>query len=150
MIFCSLATVFSVAAFVSGLPAHRRHSSRRSSGTGASSGCGLAPAWQFDDDNHVTVTMGGRSFLVHIPVAYNANTPHAVVLSFHGFKENGLKQETISGFSEKGLRLNGKVSAHRSLAELSIDRVCRASSQVRYSQVVINPLSLPNDNHSLS
>ncbi|KAF7343378.1 hypothetical protein MVEN_01770100 [Mycena venus] len=36
------------------------------------------------------------------------SVPHALVVSFHGFKANDKKQEKISGFSEKGLTLNGK------------------------------------------
>lgn len=57
----------------------------------------------------MNVTVGDRSFLVHIPSSYNANTPHAMVVSYHGFKDNDVKQEAITGFSEKGLTLNGKV-----------------------------------------
>ena len=112
MILGSLATVLFVASSVSGLPPRYEDLSRRSadmSASAASSGCGSATAWQFDTSNHANVTMEDRSFLVHIPAAYNANTPHAVVLSFHGFQEDDLNQEMISGLSEKGLKLNGKV-----------------------------------------
>ncbi|KAJ7056914.1 hypothetical protein C8F01DRAFT_1256855 [Mycena amicta] len=44
-------------------------------------------------------------FLFH---AYNPNTPHALVVSFHGFKSNALKQERITGLSEAGVLINGK------------------------------------------
>jgi poly(3-hydroxybutyrate) depolymerase len=114
MILGSLATVLFVTSSVSGLPSRYEDLSRRSadmSASSASSGCGSTTAWQFDADNHSNVTMEDRSFLVHIPAAYNANTPHAVVLSFHGFQEDDLNQEMISGLSEKGLKLNGKVRA---------------------------------------
>jgi hypothetical protein len=109
MIFDSLATILFVATSTIALPAHSEHLSLGTSASPVSSGCGSTTAWLFDTNNHITVTTGARSFLVHIPVAYDANTPHAVVFSFHGYKGNGLQQELISGFSEKGLRLNGKV-----------------------------------------
>jgi hypothetical protein len=76
----------------------------------ATAGCSQASTWEFDSDNHANVTMGDRSFLVHIPANYNPTTPHALVVSFHGFKGNDKKQEKITGLSEKGLTLNGKVS----------------------------------------
>jgi hypothetical protein len=75
----------------------------------ATAGCSQASSWDFDDTNHANITMGDRSFLVHIPANYNPTTPHALVLSFHGFKGNAKKQELITGLSEKGLTLNGKV-----------------------------------------
>ncbi|KAK7042504.1 Alpha/Beta hydrolase protein [Favolaschia claudopus] len=74
----------------------------------ATAGCSQASSWQFDDTNHANITMGDRSFLVHIPANYDPTTPHALVVSFHGFKANAKKQEKISGLSERGLRLNGK------------------------------------------
>jgi hypothetical protein len=117
MLFDSLTTIFLFATAVAGLPANHEHPKPRSSETTASSaksGCGSASAWQFDADNHANVTMDDRSFLVHIPAAYDANTRHAVVVSFHGFKQEDSNQETITGLSEKGLKLNGKVRTYRS------------------------------------
>jgi hypothetical protein len=109
MKFQLLTTVLSVTTYLSGQPAHPEYSNRKN--TGASSGCGLAPTWQFDAHNRANVTMGDRSFLVHIPVSYDVTTPHAMVLSFHGFKRDDVNQEKISGFSDKGIKLNGKVWA---------------------------------------
>ncbi|KAJ7056887.1 hypothetical protein C8F01DRAFT_1086582 [Mycena amicta] len=43
-----------------------------------------------------------RTFSVHLPAAYNPNTPHALVVSLHGFKGNALTQERITGLSEAG------------------------------------------------
>ncbi|KAJ7639780.1 alpha/beta-hydrolase [Mycena polygramma] len=73
----------------------------------ATAGCSGTSNWQFDDTNHANVTMGDRSFLVHLPANYNPTIPHALVVSFHGFKGNDKKQEKITGLSEKGLTLNG-------------------------------------------
>jgi len=108
MIFDVFPAILSVATYLSGLPAHLEYLNYKSSDTTASSGCGSAPTWQFDANNHVNVTTGDRSFRVHIPVSYDASTPHAMVLSFHGFKRNDVNQEKISGFSDKGIKLNGK------------------------------------------
>src|ERR1700685_2299074 len=105
MIFNSWATIFSVTTYLSGLPAQLELSdSRRSYMTEskAKSGCGSAPTWNFYADNHANITMGDRSFLVHIPAAYDVTSPHAVVLSFHGFKRNDLRQEKVSRLLEKG------------------------------------------------
>ncbi|KAJ7178110.1 alpha/beta-hydrolase [Mycena filopes] len=74
----------------------------------ATTGCTATSSWQFDDTNHANITSGDRSFLVHLPANYDPATPHALVVSFHGFKANGKKQELITGLSEKGLTLNGK------------------------------------------
>ncbi|KAK7042493.1 Alpha/Beta hydrolase protein [Favolaschia claudopus] len=74
----------------------------------ATAGCTQPSIWLFDDTHHANITMGDRSFLVHIPANYDPLTPHALVVSFHGFRTNARKQEEISGFSEKGLTLNGK------------------------------------------
>ncbi|KAJ6464168.1 alpha/beta-hydrolase [Mycena vitilis] len=73
----------------------------------ATAGCSGTSNWQFDDTNHANVTMGDRSFLVHLPANYNPSIPHALVVSYHGFKGNDKKQEKITGLSEKGLTLNG-------------------------------------------
>jgi hypothetical protein len=146
MIFSSLATILFVAGSVSGLPAHYEHSSRRSGDTLASAGCGSASAWYFDANNHANVTIVDRSFLVHIPAAYDMNTPHAVVLSFHGFKQDDLEQEKISGFSERGLKLNGKVRADRSLADSVINHSSYLQGIIggRDQLKLVYPPSLPN------
>jgi hypothetical protein len=100
----------------------------------ATSGCGFTPVWQFDAHNHANITTGDRSFLVHIPASYDPTTPHAVVLSFHGYKGNDLKQEKISEFSEKGIKLNGKVMARLSLPEMLLTLYsghhCRLESEI--------------------
>ena len=68
--------------------------------------------WVFDSTNHSTQTTSDkRSFLVHIPANYNPDIAHAVVLSFHGFESDSIEQEKISGFSEPGLTINGKVKS---------------------------------------
>ncbi|KAF7977237.1 hypothetical protein HWV62_4341 [Athelia sp. TMB] len=71
------------------------------------SGCGSNSSWTPDETGHVNVTMGERSFLVHVPATYDASRAHPLVLSFHGFKANDVKQEEITGFSAKGLTING-------------------------------------------
>jgi poly(3-hydroxybutyrate) depolymerase len=73
------------------------------------SGCGAASPWTFDSTQHSNQTIGDRAFLVHIPDSYDSSVPHAVVLSYHGFKGNDTQQEEISAFSESGLEINGKV-----------------------------------------
>lgn len=103
---------------------HRRHAlwtrqanatvsnspSTPSASSNGTAGCSANTTWQFDAENHMNVTMGNRSFLVHIPADYSATTPHAMVISYHGFKDNDIKQEKITGLSDKGLTLNGRVS----------------------------------------
>lgn len=125
MLFQSIALLALAATAVNGLPHRRFHlraDSDSDSGSGsdpadmapstapgnATAGCSQASSWDFDDTNHANITMGDRSFLIHIPTNYNPTTPHALVLSFHGFKANAKKQELITGLSEKGLTLNGK------------------------------------------
>ncbi|KAJ7440180.1 alpha/beta-hydrolase [Mycena latifolia] len=114
----SLLALLLSAASVNGLP-HGRFArapaSSDSTGTAPSStpanataGCSDNSDWEFDETNHANITMGDRSFLVHIPANYDHATPHALVVSFHGFKGNAKKQEKITGLSEKGLLLNGK------------------------------------------
>ncbi|KAJ7201083.1 carbohydrate esterase family 1 protein, partial [Mycena pura] len=76
--------------------------------TNATAGCSQASLFQFDDTNHANITLGGRSFLVHIPAKYDPATPHALVVSYHGFKSNAKEQERITGLSAQGLTLNGK------------------------------------------
>lgn len=76
-------------------------------------GCGSKPSWTFNAENHYNHTIGDRSFLVHIPAKYNFSMTHPVVLSFHGYGEDGLEQERISGFSEEGNLIDGKVGSNR-------------------------------------
>ncbi|KAJ7491682.1 alpha/beta-hydrolase [Mycena galericulata] len=114
MLFISLLALFLVSA--NGLPCRRaQDASTLAAGPSpsqppgnATAGCSQVSSWQFDDTDHANITMGDRSFLVHIPADYNPTTPHALVVSFHGFKANDKKQELITGFSEKGLTLNGR------------------------------------------
>ncbi|KAJ7056905.1 alpha/beta-hydrolase [Mycena amicta] len=70
---------------------------------------------KFSSTNHANITLalspelgGNRTFLVHLPTAYSPSTPHALVVSFHGFKSSALKQERITGLSEAGVLINGK------------------------------------------
>lgn len=72
-------------------------------------GCGSVSFWKFDDTNHCNVTMGSRTFLVHIPPTYDTNVRHPVVLSFHGYGDNDTFQERITGFSESNLQIDGRV-----------------------------------------
>ncbi|KAJ7056885.1 hypothetical protein C8F01DRAFT_337612 [Mycena amicta] len=70
---------------------------------------------KFSSTNYANITLalspelgGNRALLVHLPAAYNPSTPHALVVSFHGFKSNALKQERITGLFEAGVLINGK------------------------------------------
>lgn len=74
-----------------------------------SPGCGSDTPWVFDYNDHSDQAIGDRSFLVHLPQRYNLNTPHPVVLSFHGYGEDDLQQERISGFSKAGNTIDDKV-----------------------------------------
>ncbi|KAJ7764621.1 alpha/beta-hydrolase [Mycena maculata] len=116
MLFISLSLLL---ASVHALP-HRRIAAKHSLGAAyavpapsrapgnATAGCRSASSWKFDDTNHANITLGDRSFLVHIPTTYHPTTQHALVVSYHGFKANDVKQEEITGFSEEGLTLNGR------------------------------------------
>ncbi|KAJ7130339.1 hypothetical protein C8R44DRAFT_872150 [Mycena epipterygia] len=117
MLFTSLLALFLTASSVNALPFRRFRRDAANSTTdmppsqapgNATAGCSQASTWQFDDTNHANITMGDRSFLVHIPANYNSTTPHALVVSFHGFKANAKEQELITSFSDEGLTLNGK------------------------------------------
>jgi len=108
MIFDVFATVLLVVDYFAGPPLHHPLPILDVATSNAPSGCGLESSWQFDSTNHANVTMGNRSFLVHIPPSYITTTPHALVLSFHGFGEEDLNQEKISGLSQQGLKINGK------------------------------------------
>ncbi|KAJ6593176.1 Alpha/Beta hydrolase protein [Mycena capillaripes] len=101
LIFVSAALVLSVLAVPTIGP-----ESRPTAATSA--GCGSDTPWVFDYNAHSDQAIGDRSFLVHIPQRYNSNTPHPVVLSFHGYGEDDLQQEHISGFSEEENTIDGK------------------------------------------
>ncbi|KAJ7189010.1 carbohydrate esterase family 1 protein [Mycena filopes] len=77
--------------------------------TDVDAGCGSNTTWTFDADGHSNQTLGDRMFLVHVPAKYEWNTthPHPVVLSFHGYGENDVVQERISGFSKEGNLIDG-------------------------------------------
>ncbi|KAJ7286859.1 hypothetical protein C8J57DRAFT_1495353 [Mycena rebaudengoi] len=70
-------------------------------------GCG-ATSWAFDSTNNANQTVGDRSFLVHIPADYDANTTHPVVLSFHGYGEDDKAQERSTGLSNEGYLIDKK------------------------------------------
>ncbi|KAJ6488242.1 alpha/beta-hydrolase [Mycena vitilis] len=74
----------------------------------SSPGCGFPTPWVFDSTEHSNQTLGDRSFLVHLPPRYDATTAHPVVLSFHGYGEDDLQQEHISGFSKEGNLIDDK------------------------------------------
>ncbi|KAJ7895653.1 carbohydrate esterase family 1 protein [Mycena olivaceomarginata] len=95
-----LVSVVSVVAIVVSRPEPKNFS--------PTAGCGSKLSWTFNAENHYNHTIGDRSFLVHIPAKYNFNTTHPVVFSFHGYGEDGLEQERISGFSEEGNLIDGK------------------------------------------
>ncbi|KAJ7598566.1 hypothetical protein C8J56DRAFT_770956 [Mycena floridula] len=81
---------------------------RRLQARAASSGCGKTSSWKFDSSDHSTQTLpSGRTFLVHQPAAYKSDTPHAVVLSFHGNGKDSAEQESSSGLSAAGRQING-------------------------------------------
>ncbi|KXT00740.1 hypothetical protein AC578_8245 [Pseudocercospora eumusae] len=69
-------------------------------------GCGKALAGGITtggtgQSNNVSITSNGikRSYLLHLPKAYSANSVHGLILSFHGRGESGAKQEKVSRFS---------------------------------------------------
>ncbi|KAJ7603814.1 hypothetical protein FB45DRAFT_958842 [Roridomyces roridus] len=114
--WCSMRFLYLSALFLSSVNAIPRHCRRTDSQpvisqapSNATAGCSASSSsWQLDDTNHANITMGDRSFLVHIPGAYDPSVPHALVLSFHGFRADDEQQELITGFSEPGLTLNGR------------------------------------------
>lgn len=66
--------------------------------------------WKFDSDGHCTVTIPGtppRTYLVHMPLLYSPETPHPLVLSFHGHSSNSEEQELRTGLSRADLALDG-------------------------------------------
>lgn len=73
-----------------------------------SSGCGKALAngikgggtGQSNKINFTTSKGVKRSFLLHLPSAYDANTAHALVFSFHGRSSSSGAQETLTKLSE--------------------------------------------------
>jgi len=86
----------------------------------ATAGCSTSSAKaaflaKFSDTSHQNVSLalspalgGTRTFLVHLPANYNPDVPHALVVSYHGFKSSAKKQERITGLSEQGVLINGK------------------------------------------
>ena len=69
-------------------------------------GCGKALASVIKtggtgQSNNVSITSNGikRSYLLHLPKAYSANSAHGLIFSFHGRGESGAKQEKVSRFS---------------------------------------------------
>lgn len=86
--------------------------SQVTSTSGTSPGCGIAPTWTFSSTHHSNQTLGDRTFLVHIPAVYDPNTSHPVVLSYHGAHGTDVHQELLSGFSEKGVKINSKVRTY--------------------------------------
>lgn len=79
------------------------------SSTSSSSACGGKLAWNFSKSGHHNRTLDGRSFWVHIPDTYNHSVQQPLILSYHGFKGSDIKQERLSGFSDSGISINGKV-----------------------------------------
>ncbi|KAG9022573.1 hypothetical protein FRB95_014581 [Tulasnella sp. JGI-2019a] len=74
----------------------------------ASPGCGLNTI-TFNSAGHATRTLAGnRTYLLHIPTNYNAESAHAVVLSFHGYDGASSTQETLSQFSNRGVLINDR------------------------------------------
>jgi len=67
-----------------------------------SSGCGkpLAAALVPGKTTTRSIESGGsaRSYLIHVPVNYDASKPTPVVLSFHGFGSNPEQQNALSAF----------------------------------------------------
>ncbi|KZP16297.1 carbohydrate esterase family 1 protein [Athelia psychrophila] len=97
--FLATATILSgICSLTSGFAIHDRRTT---------SGCGSTPSWSFNNEGHYTRSLNGRSYLVHIPVAYNGSSAHPTVFSFHAFEQDPNNQELISGFSDPGLFING-------------------------------------------
>ncbi|KZP25504.1 carbohydrate esterase family 1 protein [Athelia psychrophila] len=66
--------------------------------------------WSFNNTGHYTRSLNGRSYLVHIPAAYNVSVAHPTVFSFHAFAQDPQNQELISGFSDPDLSINSQAS----------------------------------------
>lgn len=75
----------------------------------STSGCSTKSNWNFNKGGHANVTMGSRSFLVHVPSSYSSGSrvAHPLVLSYHGYSMNETTQEKITSFSEEGIQVNG-------------------------------------------
>ena len=67
----------------------------------SSAGCGKPVPTPPGETVYGTVFLGGliRTYLLHIPSGYQANSSEAVVLSFHGHGSNAFQQERRSGMS---------------------------------------------------
>ncbi|KAL1745140.1 carbohydrate esterase family 1 protein [Schizophyllum fasciatum] len=78
----------------------------------ASSGCGNATSWKFDDDDHytrnTTINSDDRQYLVHLPDDYNKDVASPVVLAFHGVGSSPESLEAASQLSESRQRLSDK------------------------------------------
>ncbi len=66
-----------------------------------STGCGKPAPMPPGSSFYETVFSGGltRTYLLHVPSGYRANSSEAVVLSFHGHGSNAIQQERRSGMS---------------------------------------------------
>src|SRR5205807_7545075 len=67
----------------------------------SSAGCGKPVPTSPGETVYGTVFLGGliRTYLLHVPSGYQANSSEAVVLSFHGHGSNAIQQEHRSGMS---------------------------------------------------
>jgi poly(3-hydroxybutyrate) depolymerase len=76
-----------------------------------SSGCGKAvpsaiKPGGFGQSNNISFTTSSdikRSFLLHLPLAYDVNTGHGLIFSFHGRSEDASSQESRSRLSDPAL-----------------------------------------------
>jgi hypothetical protein len=68
-------------------------------------GC-ISAGFTFDESGHAWRTLdSGRRYYVH--KSYEPTAQHSVVLSFHGYGESPKEQETLSQFSDPGLKVAG-------------------------------------------
>ena len=67
----------------------------------SSAGCGKPVSTPPGMSVYETIFSGGltRTYLLHVPSGYQANSSEAVVLSFHGHSSNAFQQERRSGMS---------------------------------------------------
>ncbi len=67
----------------------------------ASAGCGKLSSFVPGTSFNQKITSEGivRSYLLHIPLHYNAIRPYPLVLNFHGHSSTSLQQERRTGFS---------------------------------------------------
>jgi poly(3-hydroxybutyrate) depolymerase len=62
--------------------------------------------WSFTPTGHYTISTLGRVYLAHIPPSYTPDIAYPLVLSFHGHGSTPEEQESITGFSKPGLKIN--------------------------------------------